>query len=188
VFLRITIGVCIAVLISSAWHAAFPLIMRSASNLALWLLFWGMALGSGVFYILRHREWPRSVYPFLVCATTLFAVFALPFNNLSRYLEFREKRVPREAIVRDREAGRILPIDPPGGLLIQAPPRTIDGHDIALIEIDGHPTVFFYSWWTSDTWEGWLYVPTGANPDHFNDYGYHKRWRLDDHWIYFGYR
>lgn len=176
-FLRATIAVCVAVLISSFWHAAFPLVMRPASNLALWLLFWVMALGSGIYFILRHREWPRSVYPFLVCATTLFAVFALPFNTMCRYLEFHEKLAAREAIVQERESGRILPVDPPGGLLIQAPHRTIDGHYVALIEIGGQPAVFFYTWWTSDTWEGWLYVPTGA----------HKRWRLDDHWSYFSY-
>lgn len=186
-FLRITIGVCIAVLVSSVWHAGFPLEYRPVSNLALWLLFWVMALGSGIFWFIRHRDWPRSVYPFLVCATTLFAVFALPFNTLSRYLEFREKLAPRQAIVQEREAGRIRPVDPPGGLWIWAPHRTIDGQLIALIEIDGHPTVFFYTWATSDTWEGWLYVPTGANPDHFNDHGAHKRSRLDEHWIYFAY-
>ena len=186
-FLRITIGVCIAVLISSAWHAAFPLVIRSASNLALWLLFWVMALGSGIFCMIRRREWPRSVYPFLICAITLLAVYALPFDTLSRYLEFREKRSIREAIIQEREAGRVLPVDPPGGLWIWAPHRTIKGQEIALVEIDGHPTVFFYTWATSDTWEGWLYVPTGANPDHFSDHGDHKRWRLDEHWIYFAY-
>jgi hypothetical protein len=187
VFLRITIGVCIAVLVSSAWHAAFPLLARSASNLALWLVFWGVALGSIVYYFLRWRQWPKPIYPFLVCATTLFAVYALPFDTLSRYLEFRSQLAAREAIVREREVGRVLPVTPPGGLLIQAPHRTIDGHHIALLEIDDLPTVFFYTWTTSDSWEGWLYVPTGANPDHFNDHGAHKRWRLDEHWIYFAY-
>ena len=186
-FLRITIGVCIAVLVSSAWEAAFPLVARPASNLALWLLFWGVALGSVVYYFLRWREWPRPAYPFLVSAITLLAVYWLPFDVWSRHLEFRSNLAAREAIVRDREAGRILPIDPPGGLLIQAPHRTIDGHHIALLEIDDHPTVFFYTWTTSDIWEGWLYIPTGANPDHFNDYGAHKRSRLDEHWIYFAY-
>lgn len=187
-YLRITIGVCVAVLISSAWHAAFPLIVRPTSNLALWLLFWIVALGGVVYYFLRWRQWPQPVYPFLVCAATLLAFYALPFDTWSRRLEFREKLAAREAIVREREAGRVLPVDPPGGLLIPAPHRTIDGHHIALLEIDDHPTVFFYTWTSPDTWEGWLYVPTGANPDHFDDHGHHKRWRLDEHWIYFGYR
>lgn len=184
-FLRITIAVSIAVLISSAWNAGLRLDMRDHSNHALWIVFWTTSIGTLVYYF--RRPWPRNLYPLLTCAATLLCVYALPFDTLSLHLEFHANQATREAIVADIQAGRIRPIDPPKGILIWAPHRTIGKHEIALIDIDGKSTAFFYTWHSSDSWEGWLYVPPGANPDHFPVKTNHKRQRFDEHWIYFSY-
>ncbi len=184
-FLYGTVAVSLAALYASAWNAGFPLPARSLPYLLLWLLFWCVALGSVVYYFLHWRRWPRCLYPSLICASTLLAVIFLPFDRLSRELEFRSLRADREAIVGDLEAGRILPVTPPGGLALYAPHRTIRGHEIALLEIDGKRAAFFYTWKSSDDFEGWLYVPPGADPAHFQPGQEHRLHRHHDRWYYF---
>ena len=173
--LPVTSAVCLALVISSIWNAGFRFETISGWHLVLWLLYWCVTLGTIIYAIDRWR-----FAPIATTASTFLALMLLPFDYLSHMLEFRRNQAAREAIVRGVEQGRIVPVSPATGLILHAPRRTIGSHEIALLEVDQKPAVFFVIYESSDQYEGWLYVPAGADPAHCP----HRGRRYAEHWYY----
>ncbi|HEY2685811.1 MAG TPA: hypothetical protein VGI93_20045 [Steroidobacteraceae bacterium] len=158
-----------------------------------WLIFVTVSVCS-VVRLMRNMRHRRAAVPAVICVVALGLVIFVPFTNLWLRLNFTLNRSAREHVVRDVSEGRLAPSMSyaNGGGLITLPsgaPRVSNGgNEIETKKHDGKIYVFFYTFrGILSRYAGFLYVPTGGDPNTFSDLNEERRTiieRYDDHWFF----
>lgn len=183
-FAGVTCAVCLTLLVSAVFCAGSQLDLWYAFA---WLAFFGTALGALIYALIRWRAWPRNIQPLAICLSTALLICIIPFDRFARRIEFNRNQEEWERIVARVQKDSLAAASKPSGLGVMAPHLGWYDPKVAVQESDGHRFIFLYTYQSSDTWQGVLFVPEGADPAQFQPKIRHKRDRLNERWYYLHY-
>ena len=139
-----------------------------------WLL---LLVGFGWAIIVRARPGVpgrAASYPLLICVVGIAAALLIPWTTIWLAANERVHRADRARIVRQVQEGSLRAnVDYNGSLIALgsgSPNVSKGGNEIVVEEHSGHRYVFFYTYrGVLDSYSGFLFVPTGADPRLFSD-------------------
>ncbi len=148
-----------------------------------------------IWYAVRHRNDGRSaLQPLAASCGTLLLAFLVPFTQIWVHANFYLKKSAREQVVAKVKSGEYTVNVPHNTDLISLP----DGHDVSKggneIIVQGprdNPYVFFFTFrGILDNYSGFLWVPTGKEPQDFRDAGEREKEiaYFGGNWYFIGHR
>lgn len=142
-------------------------------------------------------EWKKSTptfAPFAISVSALLLALFVPFTDLWLTANFNLKRSAREQVVQRVISGDLTPNVEHNTHLIALPRGSglsIGGDEIAIEGPHRNPYVFFCTFrGMLDNYSGFLWVPSGAEPEGYSDAGEQGTQieHLDGNWFFIGHR
>jgi len=144
------------------------------------------------------RKKSRNLFPAVLCVAALGIVTLVPFTKIWLNFNLGSKKSARERIVQQISAGMLTPnrVLANGVGVISLPKLTPNisagGNEIETATRDGRTYVFFYTYrGILNSYAGFLYVPTGGNPDAYPDLKSDPQAisdRYEEHWYFVSHR
>ncbi len=149
-------------------------------------------------HFVRHEKTRRNWIPAIICAVALGVVTLVPFTKIWLYFNFASNKSARERVVQEVLSGMLTPnrVLANGVGVISLPMLTPNisagGNDIEAATRDGKTYVFFYTFrGILNSYAGFLYVPTGGDPNAYPDVNADPEAiadRYEEHWFFVSHR
>lgn len=195
----LAVSICLVLVTAFQWplvDTLTPFLMLPLQGF-LWLIFIVVAIWSLV-HLVRHEKKSRNLFPAVLCVAALGIVTLVPFTKIWLNFNLGSKKSARERIVQQISAGMLTPnrVLANGVGVISLPKLTPNisagGNEIETATRDGRTYVFFYTYrGILNSYAGFLYVPTGGNPDAYPDLKSDPQAisdRYEEHWYFVSHR
>ena len=131
-------------------------------------LVWALAHGYR-----QRRDGFAAFVPLFVSVCAIVAAVSVPFTEIWLYANFHVDKDARERVVSEIRSGKLKPNVSHNGYLIALPLGhhvSMGGNEIMVQGAPERPFVFFFTYrGILDNYSGFLWVPSGQNPQQFLD-------------------